>query len=62
MSPEAKARLIFRAEANFRSARWWTLAAAWAFGHHLLVPHLGLVARIALWRGTPYLLALRRTP
>lgn len=59
MSDEAKAMLIFVANAHFKAARWWVLAAAWVFGRHRIVRHLGREGRIAFWRGKPYLLTFR---
>ena len=53
------AMLILVANAHFKGARWWTLAAAWAFGRHRIVTHLGREGRVAFWRGTPYLLTFR---
>jgi hypothetical protein len=51
--------LLLAADAHWRTARWWTRAAAWAFGRHRIVRHLGCVNRVALWRGVPYLLTIR---
>ena len=59
MNDEATATLIFVANGHFKAARWWTLAAAWMFGRHRIVRHLGREGRIAFWRGTPYLLTFR---
>lgn len=59
MNDEAKAMLILVANAHFKAARWWVLAAAWVFGRHRIVHHLGREARVAFWRGTPYLLTFR---
>lgn len=56
---EAKARLILTAQANVKQARWFTLAAAWVFGRHHTICHLGREARIAFWRDRPYLLTFR---
>ena len=51
--------LILAAQAHYSQARWWVLAAAWAFGKHRIVRHLGREGRIAFWRGAPYLLSFR---
>lgn len=59
MSHAAATTLIFVANANFERARLRTLAAAWLFGRHRRVRHLGYEARVAFWRGTPYLLTFR---
>ena len=59
MSDEAKAMLIFVANAHFKAARWWVLAAAWVFGRHRIVWYLGREGCIAFWRGKPYLLTFR---
>ena len=59
MSDEAVAMLILVANAHFAAARWWVLAAAWMFGRHRIVRHLGREGRVAFWRGTPYLLTFR---
>ncbi len=59
MNAEGTAMLIFVSNAHFKAARWWTLAAAWVFGRHRIVRHLGREGRIAFWRGTPYLLTFR---
>lgn len=55
----ARGNLILSAQAHYLSARWWTLAAAWMFGRHRVVSHLGRIARISFWRGRPYLLTFR---
>lgn len=62
VSDEAKARLIMLAQLHYQKARWQQLAAAWVFGRHQIVHHLGRVARISFWRGNPYLLSFRETP
>lgn len=59
---EAKASLILVAQLNYHQARWWRLAAAWIFGRHRTVRHIGRVARISFWRGQPYLLSFHETP
>lgn len=59
MNDEAKATLIFVANGHFKAARWWVLAAAWVFGRHRIVRHLGREGRIAFWRDKPYLLTFR---
>lgn len=59
---DATGRLILLAQLHYQHARWWRLAAAWVFGRHRIVRHLGRVARISFWRGTPYLLSFRETP
>lgn len=51
--------LLLAAAARWRTARWWTRAAAWAFGRHRIVRRLGCVNRVAVWRGVPYLLTIR---
>lgn len=61
-SDEAKATLILLAQLHYQNAGWRTLAAAWVFGRHQTVRHLGRVARISFWRGDPYLLSFRETP
>lgn len=53
--------LVLAADCHWREARWWTRAAAWVFGRHRVVRHLGCACRIAIWRGTPYLLSIRET-
>lgn len=60
-SDEAKGTLILLAQLHFQNARWWHLAAAWVFGRHQIVRHLGRIARISFWRGHPYLLSFRET-
>lgn len=59
MNDRDAATLILVANAQFGRARWWTLAAAWLFGRHRIVRHLGREGRVAFWRGTPYLLTFR---
>jgi len=59
MNDEAAAMLILVANEHFKVARWWTLAAAWVFGRHRIVRHLGRKGRVAFWRDTPYLLTFR---
>ena len=59
MTDEAKGTLILVGNAHFKEARWWTLAAAWVFGKHRIVLHLGREGRVAFWRDTPYLLTFR---
>lgn len=59
MNDEAAAMLILVANEHFKGARWWTLAAAWVFGRHRIVRHLGREGRVAFWRDTPYLLTFR---
>lgn len=61
-SDEAKGSLILVAQLHYQRAKWWHLAAAWMFGRHRIVRHLGRVARISFWRGTPYLLSFYETP
>jgi len=53
--------LIMVAQANYRTASIWTLAAAWAFGRKRDVEHLGYAARVGFWRDRPYLLSFRET-
>lgn len=48
--------ILLAADAHWRSARWWTLGAAWAFGRRRIVWHLGCGNLVSVWRGTPYLL------
>ena len=57
----AKGNLILLAQLHYQQARWWQLAAAWIFGHHQIVRHLGRVGRVSFWRGNPYLLSFRET-
>lgn len=59
MTDEAIALLIFVGAAHFKAARWCVLTAAWIFGRHWILRHLGREGRVAFWRGTPYLLTLR---
>lgn len=59
MNDEDAATLILVANLHFKMAGWWTLAAAWIFGRHRIVRHLGREGRIAFWRDTPYLLTFR---
>lgn len=56
---EALGNLILSAQAHYVHARWWTLAAAWVFGRHRVVQHIGRIGRISFWRGRPYLLTFR---
>ncbi|WP_323036238.1 hypothetical protein [Pararhodobacter sp.] len=56
MNDAASGALILVGNAHFQDARWWTLVAAWLFGKHQRLQHLGYNARISFWRGTPYLL------
>lgn len=51
--------LILIAQMHYHRANWQTLAAAWIFGRHRVVRHLGRVGRISFWRGRPYLLSFR---
>lgn len=51
--------LIIRADLNHRLASRWTRLRVWLFGRHRSVQHIGYVARIAVWRGHPYLLTFR---
>ena len=60
-SDEAKSALIFVAQCHFQKARWWELAAAWVFGRHQIVRHIGRIGRVSFWRGKPYLLSFRET-
>lgn len=46
MDDRATANLILLGQIHFNQARWWTLAAAWMFGRHRIVRHLGRVGRI----------------
>lgn len=57
----ATGNLILLAQLNYQRARWWQLAAAWIFGRHKIVHHLGRVGRVGFWRGQPYLLSFRET-
>ena len=59
MNDEAAAMLILVANEHFKVAHWRTLAAAWVFGRHRIVRHLGREGRVAFWRDTPYLLTFR---
>lgn len=58
---EAKAKLILLGQLHYQHARWWQLAAAWVFGRHQIVRHLGRIGRVSFWRGRPYLLSFRET-
>lgn len=51
--------LIMIAQAYYNQATWLELAAAWLFGRHRIVRHLGREGRISFWRGNPYLLSFR---
>lgn len=62
MSPAqdaATGALVLVGDANFKSANWLTLAAAWLFGRHQVFTHLNCRGRVAFWRGQPYLLTFR---
>lgn len=61
MNAAAAFTLIFVANFHYQTASWWVIAAAWLFGRHRIVRHLGRVGRVAFWRGTPYLLTFRET-
>lgn len=60
-SDAAKANLILLGQLHYQKARWWELAAAWVFGRHQIVRHLGRVGRVSFWRDRPYLLSFRET-
>lgn len=60
-SDRAIGNLILLAQANYNRAGWWTLAAAWVFGRHQTIRHLGRVGRVSFWRDRPYLLSFRET-
>lgn len=51
--------LIMVAQANYKTASIWIVAAAWLFGRKRHVEHLGYVARIGFWCDRPYLLSFR---
>lgn len=51
--------LIMLAQAYYNQATWWELTAAWLFGRHRIVRHLGWEGRVSFWRGNPYLLSFR---
>lgn len=51
--------LILVAQYHFKRASLLTLAAAWLFGRHEIVRHMGRVGRVGFWKGTPYLLTFR---
>lgn len=61
MDDRALGNLILLGQINYNQARWWTLAAAWIFGRHRILRHLGRVGRVSFWRGQPYLLSFRET-
>jgi hypothetical protein len=61
MDDRSTANLILLAQLHYQHASWWTLAAAWMFGRHRTVRHLGRVGRVSFWRGQPYLLSFRET-
>lgn len=56
---QAKANLIFVAQAHYQTANWLQLVGAWVFGRHQIIRHLGRIARVSFWRGRPYLLSFR---
>lgn len=58
---QAKGNLILLAQLHYQQARWWQLAAAWVFGRHQIIRHLGRIGRVSFWRGRPYLLSFRET-
>ena len=51
--------LVLVANEHWKRATWIKRLAAWLFGRHQVVEHLGCRLRLSFLHGTPFLLSIR---